>query len=81
MVTLTYDLYLLVTDNDPLGIVSMQTDDTVILRNRSFNNRESQKIMFKSKAKTELKKRTVITFNESITTHSKNNIITIKQKK
>jgi len=77
---LTYDPCLLVTDNGPLDIMSMQTDDTVILGDRSFNNRESQKIVFKSKVKTELKKRTVITFNESITTRSEDNIIIIKQK-
>ena len=69
------------TDNDPLDIVGMQTDNTIILRNRSFNNRESQEIIFKFKAKTELKKRTVITFNESIITHSEDNIIIITQKK
>ena len=81
MITLTYDPCLLVTDNGPLGIMSMQTDNTVILGNRRFNDRESQKIVFKSKAKTELKKRTVIIFNESITTRSEDNIITITQKK
>jgi len=41
MVTLTYDPCLLVTDNGPLGIVGMQTDDTVILGDRRFNDRES----------------------------------------
>ena len=41
MVILTYDLYLLVTDNDPLDIVGIQTDNTVILRDKRFNNRES----------------------------------------
>jgi hypothetical protein len=81
IVTLTYDPCLLVTDNSPLGIVGMQTDDTVILRNRRFNNRKSQKIVFKSKTKIELKKRIAITFNESITTRSEDNIVTIKQKK
>ena len=81
MITLTYDSYLLVTDNNPLDIMSIQTDNTIILKNRRFNNRESQKIVFKFKAKTELKKKTVIIFNESITTRSENNIITIKQKK
>ena len=35
---------------------------------------------FKSKAKTELKKGTVITFNGSIITRSEDNIITITQK-
>ena len=80
IVTLTYDSYLLVTDNGPLDIVGMQTDDTVILGDRRFNNRESQEITFKSKTKTELKKRTAITFNESITTRSEDNIVTITQK-
>ena len=37
-------------------------------------------MIFKSKAKIELKKETVITFNEFITTRSENNIVTIKQK-
>ena len=41
MVTLTYDPCLLVTDNGPLGIVGMQTDDTVILGDKRFNNKES----------------------------------------
>ena len=41
MITLTYDPYLLVTDNGPLDIVDIQTDDTVILRDRRFNDRES----------------------------------------
>jgi len=36
---------------------------------------------FKSKTKTELKKRTVIVFNGSITTRSEDNIVTITQKK
>jgi len=80
IVTSTYDSYLLVTDNGPLDIISIQTDNTVILRDRSFNDRESQEIIFKSKAKTELKKETVIVFNEFITTRSEDNIITIKQK-
>jgi len=35
---------------------------------------------FKSKAKTELKKGTVIAFNESIITRSEDNIVTITQK-
>ena len=81
IVTLTYDSCLLVTDNDSLDIVNMQTDNTIILRDRSFNNRESQKIIFKSKTKTELKRKTVIIFNESITTRSEDNIVIIKQKK
>ena len=68
------------TDNDPLGIMNMQTDNTIILGDRSFNDRESQEIVFKSKAKTELKKRTAIVFNGSITTRSEDNIVTIKQK-
>ena len=38
-------------------------------------------MVFKSKTKTELKKETVIAFNGSITTRSKDNIVTIKQKK
>jgi hypothetical protein len=67
-----------VIDNGPLDIVNMQTDDTVILKDRRFNNRKLQKIVFKSKAKIELKKRIVIIFNESITTRSKDNIVTIK---
>ena len=35
-------------------------------------------MVFKSKAKTELEKKIVIIFNESITTRSENNIVTIK---
>ena len=56
IVTLTYDSYLLVTDNNPLNIVGIQTDDTVILRNKRFNNRKSYEIVFKFKIKTELKR-------------------------
>ena len=69
------------TDNSSLSIIDIQTDNTVILRNRRFNNRKLQKIVFKSKAKIELKKRIVIIFNKSIITRSEDNIITITQKK
>jgi uncharacterized membrane protein len=78
MVILMYDPYLLVIDNGSLDIIGMQTDNTIILKHRRFNNRKLQKIVFKFKAKIELKKRTVIAFNESITIRSEDNIVTIK---
>ena len=80
MIILTYDLCLLIINNSPLSIIGMQTDNTIILRDEIFNERKSQKIIFKYKAKTELKRGTVITFNEYIATRDNNDIITITQK-
>jgi len=80
MIILTYDLCLLVTNNNPLNIVSMQTDDTVILRDEIFNKLESQKMIFKCKAKTELKRGTAITFNGCIATRNNDDVITVTQK-
>ena len=40
MITLIYNLCLLVIDNGPLGIIGIQTDNTVILEDRRFNNKE-----------------------------------------
>ena len=77
MITLTYDSYLLITNNDSLNIVSMQTDNTVILRDETFNKLKSQKIIFKYKAKTELKRETAITFNEYIATRNNDDVITV----
>jgi len=58
----------------------MQTDNTVILEDKIFNERESQKIIFKYKAKTELKRGTVIIFNEYIATRDNDDVIIITQK-
>ena len=55
MVNLTYDSCLLVTKTGSLfGVVSMQTDDTVILGDDIFNIRESDEMIFKCKEKIEL---------------------------
>jgi hypothetical protein len=80
MVTSTYDPCLMVTDNGPLGIVGMQTDDTIILGDKTFNERESQEMTFKCKVKTELKKGTALTFNGCIVTRSDDNVVIVKQK-
>ena len=64
IISLTYDLCLLITDNGSLSIVSIQTDDIVILRDKKFSGRKTNAIMFKSKKKTRLNKRTTLTFNE-----------------
>ena len=40
MVTSTYNSCLLVTNNSPLGIIDIQTDNTVILEDNSFNDLE-----------------------------------------
>ena len=64
MVSLTYDICLLITDNGSLSIISMQTDDTVILGDEEFSGRETNAITFKNKKKTRLDKRTTLTFNE-----------------
>ena len=77
MIILTYDSYLLVTNNDSLSIVSMQTDDTVILGDEIFNKLKSQKMVFKCKAKTELKRGTVIIFNGCIATRNNDDVITV----
>ena len=65
------------TDNSLLGIIGIQIDNTIILKDRKFNNKESQKIIFKYKAKTEFKKGIVISFNKYITIYSKDDIIII----
>ena len=70
----------MVTDNGPLGIVSMQIDDMIILGDEIFNKRESQEITFKYKAKTELTRGTALTFNGCIATCSDNDVITVTQK-
>ena len=58
----------------------MQTDNTVILRDETFNKLKSQKIVFKYKAKTELKRGTAIIFNEYIATRNNDDVITVTQK-
>jgi hypothetical protein len=63
MVSSTYDPCLLITDNGPLGIIGMQTDDTVILGDEKFSGRETDAMTFKSKEKTRLDKGTTLTFN------------------
>jgi hypothetical protein len=46
MATLTYDLYLLITNSDAnvFGIVGMQTDDTIMLGTTAFLSLEEKKI-------------------------------------
>ena len=80
MITSTYDSCLMVTDNRLLGIVGMQTNDTIILGDETFNERESQEMTFKCKAKTELTRGTALTFNGCIATRSDNDVITVTQK-
>ena len=75
MVSLTYDSYLLITDSGPLGIVSIQTDDIVILRDEKFSSRETNAITFKSKKKTRLNKRMTLTFNECTIVRNDDTII------
>jgi len=41
----------------------MQTDNTVILRDEKFSDRETDVITFKSKEKVRLDKKTTLTFN------------------
>src|SRR5450756_1280130 len=79
MVISTYNPYLMVTDNGPLGIVGMQTDDTIILGDEIFNEWKSQEMTFKCKAKTELTRGTALMFNGCITTCSDNNVIIVTQ--
>jgi hypothetical protein len=41
----TYDLYFLITTNkDIFGIVSIQTDNTIILVNKRFSTREKEEL-------------------------------------
>ena len=70
MVSSTYDSCLLITDNGPLGIIGIQTDDTVILGDEEFSGRKTDAMTFKSKEKTRLNKRTTLTFNECIIVRS-----------
>ncbi|KAM4057231.1 cwf18 domain containing protein [Hirsutella rhossiliensis] len=68
MSTSTYDSCLLISNTGPdtLGIVGMQTDDTLILGTNNFSTREEeelQKAEFRSKPKTDITYGTTVDFN------------------
>ena len=67
MINSTYDPCLLVTKTGSLfDVVGMQTDDTVILSDDTFNIRESDEIIFKCKKKIKLERGSFIIFNDYI---------------
>ena len=78
MILLTYDLCLLITNNDSLNIINMQINNIIILEDEKFSGRETNAIIFKSKEKTRLNKKITLTFNKcTIVRSDDNNTITI----
>ncbi|KAM4060975.1 reverse transcriptase (RNA-dependent DNA polymerase) [Hirsutella rhossiliensis] len=78
MSTSTYDSCLLISNTGPdtLGIVGMQTDDTLILGTNNFSTREEeelQKAEFRSKPKTDITYGTTVDFNGARLTLLNNN--------
>ena len=80
MITSTYDLCLLIIKKAPFSVISMQTDNTIILDDQAFNDRESEEMIFWYKDKTKLSQETLIVFNDCIVNRDKDDVITITQK-
>jgi hypothetical protein len=68
MVTLTYDLCLLITSDGFFGVIGMQTDDTLMICSPEFSAKEEEKIQkaaFRAKFKARLAKSSPMEFNEA----------------
>jgi hypothetical protein len=83
MFTLTYDPCLLITngDADAFRLVSMQTDDTLILRTAAFSSLEEKKLeeaQFQSKPKTVLTPDVQLDFNGCTLTMENGDTLTIE---
>ena len=70
IVTSTYDLYLLImTTKEAIGVVSIQTDDILILGSKEFSNQEEDELKeakFTIKPKEKLSPEIVLMFNRYI---------------
>ncbi|KHJ34316.1 hypothetical protein EV44_g4291 [Erysiphe necator] len=64
----TYDPCLLITEGDILGLVGMQTDDTLILGDELFSELEERKLQFTAKPKQKLTRDKPLIFNGCILT-------------
>ncbi|KHJ36427.1 hypothetical protein EV44_g3709 [Erysiphe necator] len=64
----TYDPCLLITEGDILGLVGMQTDDTLILGDNLFSELEERKLQFTAKPKQKLTRDKPLIFNGCILT-------------
>ncbi len=88
MITSTYDPCLLISTNDAnkgaFGIVGLQTDDTLILGNKQFQNLEEQELKeakFTAKPKQRLDVNSPLIFNGCILTLvSQENTLNVRQK-
>lgn len=81
METSTYDPCLLIcTDRDVFGVVAMQTDDTLILDEKQFSDREEAKLKFTAKPKEHLTANNPISFNGCILSLHEDGSIDLRQK-
>ncbi|KAI1001022.1 hypothetical protein K3495_g7180 [Podosphaera aphanis] len=81
MQTSTYDPCLLISnDRDAFGAVAMQTDDTLILGEKQFSDREEAKLKFMAKPKEHLTTNNSISFNGCILSLHEDGSIDLCQK-
>jgi hypothetical protein len=83
MVISIYDPCLLITTEEPFGVVGMQTDDTLFLGLEEFaahEDNELQKANFSAKLRNELSPTSKLIFNGCILTQASDNTMTLIQK-